>query len=180
MGVADRSVLTPPLTVHGTAEVTWVGLVVAVIGKLVEIFVVETPVTVAAGLVVISGDTTATGVPLDTDEDTSGVVRDETGIGAVVTAVPLTTPVVGVPGAADLGICVNEDGVVDSAAVALAMLTAGCTGVGVEVVAVMACAVVLGMDVVTAPVAFKDGALAVAAVVMLGFIAVADITACEA
>lgn len=81
----------------------------------------EALVTEAVGrVVVISGDTTATGVLLDTVEDTSGVVTEET-TGAVVTA--FTIPAVLAGATADLDICVTDDCIVDSAAVALATLT---------------------------------------------------------
>lgn len=170
VGVTERSDLTPtpPFTVRGTAEVTWAGLVVVVTGKLVAL---ETPVTVAVGLVVATrGVTTATGVLLDTDADTSGVVTEETR-GVRVTAVPWTTPAEEVFGLSDLEICVTEDAVVDSATVALATLTTACTGVGVESV--------VGFVVVEvfAPVVLKDGALVVEVEVgKLGF--TTDVTAC--
>ena len=138
VGVADRLVATPtpPLTVRATAEVTGDGLVVVT-------FAGEATATVAAGLVVvISGDTTATGVLVDTDVDTSGVVTAET-TGVVVTAVPLTTPTVVTFVTADLDSCVDDEGIVDSAEVTLATLTTDCDGVGVESDAVTA--VVLGL-----------------------------------
>lgn len=138
---------------------------------MVTIFAADSPVTVAAGLVVvISGDTTATGVLLVTDADTRGAATDETAGVPAMTAVPLTTPAVVTLGAADLDTCVNEDGV-DSAAVALAILTVACTGVGVDIVAVG-----LVMAVVPATVVLTDSALVVAvAVDKLGL--TADVTA---
>ena len=171
-GAADRSdfIPTPPFTVRGMAVVTWAELVVAVTGKLVEIVAVEAPVTLAAGLVVvINGDTTATGVLLGTEADTSGVAIDET-TDELVTA--LTIPAVLTPGAADLDICITEDGIVDSAAVALAMLTTACTGVGAESVAVNVVVVGLVTEVVSAAVFLTSGALVVG---KLGFITVAGV-----
>lgn len=145
VGVADRLVVTPtpPLTVRATAEVTGDGLALAITGVVVVTFAGEATATVAAGLVVvISGDTTATGVLVDTDVDTNGVVTAET-TGVVVTVVPLTTPTVVTFVTAGLDSCVDDEGAVDSADVTLATLTTDCVGVGVESDAVTA--VVLGL-----------------------------------
>ena len=145
VGVADRLVATPtpPLTVRATAEVTGDGLALAVTGVVVVTFAGEATATVAAGLVVvISGDTTATGVLVDTDVDTNGVVTAET-TGAVVTVVPLTTPTVVTFVTAGLDSCVDDEGAVDWADVTLATLTTDCAGVGVATDAVTA--VVLGL-----------------------------------
>lgn len=123
---------------RATVEATGDGLLLAVRGEVVVTFAGVAPATVAAGLVaVISGDTTATGVLLDTDVDTSGVVTAET-TGVAVTAVPLTTPAVVTFGTADLDNCVDDEGAVDSADVTLATLTMDCAGVGVESVAATA------------------------------------------
>ena len=169
---------TPPLTVRATAEVTGDGLALAVRGVVVATFEGGTTATVAAGrVVVISGDTTATGVLVDTEVDTNGVVTAET-TGAEVTAVPLTTPAVVTFGSADLDSWVDDEGAVDSADVTLATLTMDCAGVGVESVAVTAVetAVVVGLVKVAPPtavvltvcmldVAAVEGALAVTALV---------------
>lgn len=78
-----------------------------------EIFVVGTAATVAAGLVVaIRGDTMATGVVLDTDVETNGVVTDES-TGVPLTPAVLPRVVVGTLGAVDLDICAKVDGIVD-------------------------------------------------------------------
>ena len=145
VGVADRLVATPtpPLTVRATAVVTGNGLALTARGVVVVTFAGEATATVAAGLVVvISGDTTATGVLVDTGGDTNGVVTAET-TGDVVTAVPLTTPTVVTFVTADLDSCVDDEGAVDSADVTLATLTTDCAGVGVESDAVTV--VVLGL-----------------------------------
>ena len=135
---------TPPLTVRATEEVTGDGLALEVRGEVVVTFAGGVTATVTAGLVVvISGDTTATGVLVDTDVDTNGVVTAET-TGVVVTAVPLTTPTVVTFGTAALESCVDEEGAVDSADVTLATLTTDCVGVGVGSVAVTA----VGLDLI--------------------------------
>ena len=140
MGVAERLVVipTPPLTVRATAEVTGDGLVLVVRGKVVVTFAGEATATVAAGLVVvIRGDTTATGVLVDTEVETNGVATAET-TGVAVTVVPLTTPAVVTFGSADLDSWVDDEGAVDWADVTLATLTTDCAGVGAESVAVTA------------------------------------------
>lgn len=159
-------------------EVTVDGLVLEVKGEVVVTFAGEAPATVAAGLVAdISGDTTATGVLLDTDVDTSGVVTAET-TGVAVTAVPLTTPAVVTFGTADLDSCADDEGVVDSADVALATLTMDCAGVGVESVAVTA--VVFGLiKVVLSAVVLTACMLDVATVEgTLGVTPLLDVTVC--
>lgn len=90
----------------------------AVAGDVVVILVGEAAATVAPGLVDdTSGDTTATGVLLDTDVDTRGVDTAET-TGVPVTAVALTMPAVdftnpAVDTLAVLDNCVEVDGAVD-------------------------------------------------------------------
>lgn len=91
----------------------------AVAGDVVVILAGEAAATVAPGLVDdTSGDTTATGVLLDTDVDTRGVDTAET-TGVPVTAVALTMPAVddftnpAVDTLAVLDNCVEVDGAVD-------------------------------------------------------------------
>ena len=167
----------PPFTVRATAELTGDGLGLAVRGTAVVIFAGETAATVAAGLVVaISGDTTATGVLLDTDADTSGAVTAET-TGVPVTAVALTTPAVVTFGtAADLDSCVDDEGEVDWAAVTLATLTRDCTGVEVEGVAVTVVVVSLIRVELSTAVVFTACTLdAPTVVVTLGVTALVDV-----
>lgn len=164
---------------RATVEVTGDGLALTVRGEVVVTFAGEVTATVAAGLVVvISGDTTATGVLVDTDVDTNGVVTAET-TGVAVTAVPLTTPAVVTFGTADLDSCVDDEGAVDSADVTLATLTTDCIGVGVESVAVTA--VVLGLIkvVLSTAVVFTAGTVDVATVEgRLGITALLDVMVC--
>ena len=181
VGVADRLVATPtpPLTVRATAEVTGDGLALAVTGVVVVTFAGEATATVAAGLVVvISGDTTATGVLVDTDVDTNGVVTAET-TGVVVTVVPLTTPTVVTFVTAGLDSCVDDEGAVDSADVTLATLTTDCVGVGVANDAVTAVVLGLVKVVLSTAVVFTARTLEVGTVEgTLGVTALLDVIVC--
>lgn len=170
---------TPPLTVRATEEVTGDSLVLAVRGKVVVTFAGEATATVAAGLVaVISGDTTATGVLVDTDVHTNGVVTAET-TGVAVTAVPLTTPAVVTFGTADLDSSVDVEGAVDSADVTLATLTTDCAGVEVDSVAVTAVALGLVKVVLSTAVVLTACRLDVATVEgTLGVAALLDVIVC--
>lgn len=180
-GVADRLVATPtpPLTVRATAVVTGDGLALTARGVVVVTFAGEATATVAAGLVVvISGDTTATGVLVDTGGDTNGVVTAET-TGDVVTAVPLTTPTVVTFVTADLDSCVDDEGAVDSADVTLATLTTDCAGVGVESDAVTVVVLGLVKVVLSTAVVFTACMLDVGTVEgTLGIIALLDVIVC--
>lgn len=133
----------------------------------------EALVTVAAGrVVVISGDTTATGVLQDTVEDTSGVVTEET-TGTVVTA--FTIPAVLACATADLDICVTDDCIVDSAAVALATLTTALGVAGVDSVVVEDVVVLLVVVESTVLVLTTGGILAMVVVGKLALATVTDI-----
>lgn len=148
MATCSALIPTPPFTVQGIeVEVTGDGPVEV---GAVEIFVVEFPIVVVAGLVVtIDGDTMATGVPL-LEAD---VTTDETR-GAPLTPAALTFVASRGLGVANLEICVNN-GVVDSAAVVMAMLLTGCAG------GVTGAAAVVTWDDDFAMVVFMTGVLAV-------------------
>lgn len=142
----------------------------AVAGDVVVILAGEAAATVAAGLVDdTSGDTTATGVLLDTDVDTRGVDTAET-TGAPVAVVAFTMPAVDltiptVDTLAALDNCVEAGGAVDCADVTLATLTVERTGVGVETVAIAVGAAGLVAGVLTDTAVFKGCTLDVTTVV---------------